>query len=341
MFVVGLRYPHHARHSGYDGFAHHLGVRVGAPLRARWFPGRAGRAVDRALATVVGQPNYSVGVMLSEAAAAAHMLRRAGGLYHVMYGERDLLLLRSLAGVRGNHMIATFHGPLAVPHAPLAWLPETVDAAILVSEYQRRYFESVLPEDRIFVARHGIDTGFFRPAAEAPANPVCISVGSHMRDFATLARTVRRIWRRSPAVRFVFVGLKWPGELGPLLDDDRVEVLSGLSDEDLRAAYRRARVALFAFRDVTASNALLEAMACGLPIVATDVGGVGEYAGPDAAKLCPPGDCEGLADAVLGLMSDPEGAERMGAASRATAVRHDYRAVAQEVRRVYARVLAA
>ena len=146
-FLVGLRYPHHARHSGYDRFAEHLGHWVRAPIRARWFPGRTGTAVNRALSAAVGQPKYSVSVLLAEVAAAAHMLRRENSLYHVMYGDRDLLLLRFLAGRSGNRLIATFHGPLAVPAASLEWLPGTLDAAILVSEYQRSYFESLLPSD--------------------------------------------------------------------------------------------------------------------------------------------------------------------------------------------------
>ena len=102
-FLVGLRYPHHARHSGYDGFARYVGVRVKAPVRNRRFPRGLGRSVDRALACALGQPKYSVGVLLAEAAAAMHMLRRERCLYHVMYGERDVFLLR---GVRGTASIA-------------------------------------------------------------------------------------------------------------------------------------------------------------------------------------------------------------------------------------------
>jgi glycosyltransferase involved in cell wall biosynthesis len=340
-FLVGLPYPHHARHSGYERFAEHLGERVPAPIERRWIPGRAGMAVDRALARAVGQPNYSVGVLLAEVAAATHMLRRAGSIYHVMYGERDLWLLRPLAGRRGNRLVATFHGPLDVPAAPLSWLDETLDAAILVSEYQRRYFRDLLPPERLFVARYGVDSRFFSPAPEPPAEPVCLVVGSHLRDFGTLAGAMRRVWRAEPEVRFRFVGLRSPDGVTPLLGDPRVEVLPRLSDEELREAYRSSSLALFALRDATASNALLEAMACGLPVVATDVGAVGEYAPADVAVLCPRGDAGALADAALAVLADPARAERMGRASRAAALALDYGLAAASIRRVYGNVLGA
>jgi glycosyltransferase involved in cell wall biosynthesis len=287
----------------------------------------------------VGQPKYSVSVLLAEIAAAAHMLRRENSLYHVMYGDRDLLLLRLLAGRSGHRLIATFHGPLAVPASSFEWLPRTLDAAILVAEYQRSYFESLLPPDRIFVVRHGVDSEFFVPGAESARRRTCITVGSHLRDFATLSRAVDRVWREDPGVRFVFAGLESERALGPLARDERVSVLGRVSDAELRAGYQSAEVALFAFQDATASNSLLEAMACGLPVVTTDVGGVGEYVNNEAACLCRPGDAEGMADNVLALLGDPERARRMGQASRALAVEHDYRVMAAEVRAVYARVL--
>ena len=80
-------------------------------------------------------------------------------------------------------------------------------------------------------------------------------------------------------------------------------------------------------------------MACGLPVVTTDVGGVGEYVDHDAACLRPAGDAESLAGDVLAVLADPARARRMGRASRALAVEHDYRRMAAEVQEVYARVL--
>ena len=60
---------------------------------------------------------------------------------------------------------------------------------------------------------------------------------------------------------------------------------------------------------------VLEAMAAGLPVVASDVGGVPELVG-DAGVLVPPHDEEALANAIAGLLADPERRRALGAAAR-------------------------
>ncbi len=116
-------------------------------------------------------------------------------------------------------------------------------------------------------------------------------------------------------------------------------MLSDISDDALRNLYQSASLAIFSFRDATANNALLEAMACGLPIVATDVGGVSEYTDDDSATLCRPGDPEDLANAVNGLLANAEVAATRGDASRRRALRYDYRNVARNMKSVYAGLL--
>jgi glycosyltransferase involved in cell wall biosynthesis len=64
------------------------------------------------------------------------------------------------------------------------------------------------------------------------------------------------------------------------------------------------------------SLALLEAMACGLPCVATDAGGNREALAAGAGLLVPPGEPEALAKALASLLDDPDASRRMGAAAR-------------------------
>jgi glycosyltransferase involved in cell wall biosynthesis len=67
---------------------------------------------------------------------------------------------------------------------------------------------------------------------------------------------------------------------------------------------------------------VLEALACGVPQVATDVGGTREAVTPDTGILVPPSDPRALADAVIALLRDPARRERMAAASRARHAAH-------------------
>ena len=89
-------------------------------------------------------------------------------------------------------------------------------------------------------------------------------------------------------------------------------------------------------------NSLLEAMAAGLPVVASAVGGVPEQVVPgQTGLLVPPGDPQALAGALNRLLEDQQQAARMGCAGRAR-VERDF-SLAEMVRRteqLYAALLA-
>jgi glycosyltransferase involved in cell wall biosynthesis len=77
---------------------------------------------------------------------------------------------------------------------------------------------------------------------------------------------------------------------------------------------------------------IIEALACGLPTVATDVGGIRSAVGDgDAALLVPPGDDRALAEAILRLDSDPALRRRLAGAGLELARRHSLDAEADRV----------
>ena len=63
-------------------------------------------------------------------------------------------------------------------------------------------------------------------------------------------------------------------------------------------------------------NSIVEAMACGKPIIASEVGGIPDMIGGGSGILVPPGDMRALAEAMLRLAQDPELRRTMGAAAK-------------------------
>jgi glycosyltransferase involved in cell wall biosynthesis len=88
-------------------------------------------------------------------------------------------------------------------------------------------------------------------------------------------------------------------------------------------------------------NVVLEAMASGLPIVATDVGGLREYVtDPRNGRLTPKGDARAFADAIAGYLDDEPVARATGEINRADAVsRFSWAASAARMRDVYADII--
>jgi glycosyltransferase involved in cell wall biosynthesis len=105
---------------------------------------------------------------------------------------------------------------------------------------------------------------------------------------------------------------------------DRAEWRLGyLSDEEIDRALGEATVALFPYRpEIDQSGALLLALGAGVPVVAYDIGGLGEPVRRfEAGRVVPPGDVDALTEAVRGLLDDPAELER--ARAGAERARHE------------------
>ncbi len=85
---------------------------------------------------------------------------------------------------------------------------------------------------------------------------------------------------------------------------------------DVERHLERSHVAVLASRTEGMPNAVLEAMAHGVPVVATSVGGIPELLASGAGRTVPPDDPARLAAAVLELLRDPEARRVAGAEGR-------------------------
>ena len=115
-----------------------------------------------------------------------------------------------------------------------------------------------------------------------------------------------------------------------------------VSCEDIGALWACAHIAVLPSHREGMPLSLLEAAACGRPLVATDVPGCRDIARPDVnAFLVPLDDAEALADAIERLALDPELRAAFGAASRELVERNfSSKRIGRDLVRLYRRLLA-
>lgn len=342
----------HASHSGYHQIVRHLGAPdTNAEMRLSLFPRLLktvlSRGPQRRVTYLVrhlsGIPLYSSNAMFPELDTILKMVFRRREVFHFIYGEFSYRFSGFLPRLRGSQLICTYH-------LPPAWLSEFIpdrhtghlsrlDAVVVVASNQIDYFARFLPRERVFVVPHGVDTQFFRPGAtsDISAGDTCLFVGDHLRDFSALRAAIQVIAARRPQTRFVAVTPErnFPHFTGL----PQVVLETNLPDEQILRRYQTSALLMQPMMDCTANNSILEAMACGLPTVATDVGGVRDYLDDSCGVLVPPGDSEGLAREVIGLLGDDSRRRAMSGNSRTRALRFEWSKVATELQQVYEKVL--
>src|SRR4030088_3138092 len=110
-----------------------------------------------------------------------------------------------------------------------------------------------------------------------------------------------------------------PAQIGRLGLQGAIEFVTGVTDERIVELYAEAEAAVVPSLYEGFSLPAIEAMACGVPLVATTGGALPEVVGrhDDTALLVPPGDSGALAAAICRLLDDPALRTRVGHAGRA------------------------
>jgi glycosyltransferase involved in cell wall biosynthesis len=259
------------------------------------------------------------------------------GVVHVLWADSDLGYADLLAKRRGAMVCGTFHG-CAEDLPSVIRRPERLrglDAIIVVSTTQIDYFRSQgVPDEKIVFVPHGIDTAYFTPADGVAERPVlkALSVGSYRRNFDLLRAVCEALQDDS---RFEFEIISSPRNRALFEGLRNVRFRSGLSDEELVDAYRTASCLLMTVQASTANNAVLEALACGVPVVTERVGGISEYVDSSCALETEPRNAEELVQALKLLAEQPDLQRRMAAAARRRALSFSWDAVGRLTADVY------
>ncbi|MFH1404335.1 MAG: glycosyltransferase family 4 protein [Candidatus Altiarchaeota archaeon] len=296
------------------------------------------------LLSMTAHPRSSYNVYGSHAETTAlwHCLRNKPDLMHYASVERQLRLLPYVKKRLKTKVVGTSHQNIGYwedHRIPLDIL-SSLDELIVVSNRQKREYEPILP-GRVHFIPHGVDTGFFHPTEKNEECLRCVYAGVWQRDSPTMVGVVEKLLAERPKTHLdLVVPREFHTPFSALMNKEGVTIHSNITDEELRDVYRKASLLILPLTDCTANNTILEAMACGLPIVSNDVGGIRDYVTSDFSSLHPVGDVEGMVESALNLLEKPGLLSRMSESSRKHAVENfGWERIAEKVVGLYDKTL--
>jgi len=267
-------------------------------------------------------------------------LRRLRGnprqIVHYLWADRDMAYLDLLKGRMGFKLVGSFHN-CPDQLGDLFNFPRRlrqVDHFITVSGCQMQsLLQNGVPQDKISVVPHGVDTDHFRPQPRLRGGRFrVVSIGSWRRDFACMEEVFRRLGAQGDVDSVCLIERRWRERWAGIRN---LQLPDRVSDEELLRLYQSADVNLMCVEASTANNALVEGLACGLPVVGTEVGGVKDYVTEAAGLFFQKGDAAAAVDAVRRIKIDKALAGRLSAGARTRGEELDWRLVAEQIRRLY------
>lgn len=300
-------------------------------------------------------------------------LRRHGHHYDLIHDNQSLCYGMLELQQLGLPLVTTIHHPItsdfriALEAAPHWWGRLLVRRWYSFLRMQRRvarqlrHVVTVSDCSRQDIARdfglqpagidlvpNGVDTEVFRPHPEVPRNPRRLmsiaSADSPLKGLRYLLQAFARLLQRWPDLELVLVSRPEPGGateqlIAALGIAGNLRIVSAISTEEMVRLYAEASLAVVPSLYEGFGLPAGEAMACGVPVVATDGGALPEVVG-DAGVIVPAGDALALERAIAALLEDPLRCQQLAERGRQRIEeRFSWTVCAREMEALYRRVI--
>ena len=286
------------------------------------------------------------------------------GRFDVVHGHHAFtptsLLSVSLAKRLGIPTVLTNHS-ISFGYDSRIWTPfsyllfpyrvyiNKADRVIAVSRAAADFIEHFADKRKITVIPNMVGETFFdgdpgEKTSEKKNRPTILYVGrlSHRKGLHTLIIAMRRVVKKIPEARMLIVGDGLMREFIKLLIkafglEENVKLLGSVPERQLKLFYKMSDV--FVLPSVYGESfgiVLLEAMASGVPVVATDTGGIRDVVKDNCTGLLVEREnSEGLAKAMLKVLKDPKLAEKLVRNAKREAMKYRSGVIARKIESVY------
>ncbi|MFH1502119.1 MAG: glycosyltransferase family 4 protein [Candidatus Eisenbacteria bacterium] len=271
--------------------------------------------------------SYASFARKSRVASIAHYFRRKV-IVHVHGAQFDLF----------------FEGAVTNVKRSITWTLMSADLVIALSDQWEEKLREIAPEARFRVLPNPVDTRRFEGVAakrpEVPADggrALFLGAFTQRKGIYDLIEAVALVVAKRPAFALDLGGDHEVGEVRKLVSEKGLErnvrFMGWVRGKKKAEAFARSHVFVLPSYNEGLPIAVLEALAAGLPIVTTPVGGIPEVVVDGVNGLLhEPGDVDALALSILRLLDDAELRSRMsGANLELVSARHDARVVAREL----------
>jgi len=329
---------HHSLHSGYDQLSKHIECRIIKPNFIHhildYCPGRILAQFRRSAGNYYCDDGFK-----RELQNIPSLLFSKNRIYHFLYGDDHFHYSGYLNPRKTNKIIATFHYP---PKRFLKLIPitnylKTLDAAIIVAPNQSALFENIIGSEKVHLIPHGVDTNFFKPYKVESSKKTCFFVGTHLRDFEMLYNVIREINNRDSNIHFDIVTFQKNCERFKKLKN--ISFHFSITEEQLTLLYNKADLLLMPVIDSTANNSLLEALACGLPVVSTINAGLDYYLNNQCSVSVETENVSLMADTALEILNNSKLKDSMSVEARKRALDFDWSIIAKKTLQLYNKLL--
>lgn len=230
-----------------------------------------------------------------------------------------------------------------------ARLARCFNQVLLSSAADRQALLALQPQESdrppISLLPNGVDLDYFQPDSSVIREPATIVVSGKMSYHANISMVVHlvrnimpRVWQQAPEAKVIVAGKDPAREIMVLAQDERVNVTGTVPD--MRRYLRQATIAAAPITyGAGIQNKVLEAMACGTPVVASRQA-ISALAVRPGADLLVAEDAAGQATAILDLLNDLERRRQVGEAGRHyVQTHHNWHEIAGQLEDIYREVI--